>query len=317
MVKNNKKILILEGGFNEEHEVSLNTSGEVKKILEKNKFNFTSLIVNPKTFENDIKKFKDHICFNALHGPFGEDGKIQKILNKNNVKYTHSGIKSSSDCFNKIRSKKILNKNNILTPKYDKLEVKDLNKEKLYYLKTKFKKFVLKPNESGSSFAVKIIKNQSDLNIFIKKLKNFKKILGKHKTLIIEEYIEGKELTVSTIKLYKKIKSIAVTEIKPKNKFFDYKSKYSKGFSKHILPANIDTQNYKKCLKIAKKIHKILRCNSISRSDFIFNLNQNKIYFLEINTQPGLTPLSLLPEQAKYSNISFEKIILNIIKNIN
>ncbi len=314
---NNKKILVLEGGFNEEHHVSINTAKEVKKILKKNKYFYKSLIVNEKTFIKDIKKFKDFVCYNCLHGPFGEDGKIQKILKKNKLKFTHSNIKSSKLCFNKIKSKDILQKFGILTPKYIAIEKQKININVLNFVKKKFNKFVIKPNESGSSFAVKIIKNQREFDELVKNFSIFKKNLKNHKTILFEEFIKGKELTVSTIKFSKEIIPLEVTEIITKNKFFDYQAKYSNGYSKHLLPAKIKKNLYLKCLKLALKAHFYLGCNSVARSDFILNTYNNKIYFLETNTQPGMTQLSLLPEQAKFKNISFEDIVLGILKKIN
>ncbi len=121
----------------------------------------------------------------------------------------------------------------------------------------------------------------------------------------------------SLIKLHKKIEALAVTEIKSNNSFFDYQAKYSKGYSEHILPAKINKKNYYKCLNLSIKCHKLFKCKSIARTDFIYNQKNNKIYFLETNTQPGLTSVSLVPEQAKYKNISFEDIILGILKNYN
>ena len=134
---------------------------------------------------------------------------------------------------------------------------------------------------------------------------------------MIEKFISGKELTVSTINLNKRIKSLAVTEIQYKSSFFDYEAKYSKNHAKHILPAKINKNTYNKCLSLASKIHKILGCKSISRTDFIYNTKAQKLYFLETNTQPGLTKTSLLPEQALYYNISFEKLVLGILNDIN
>ena len=122
---------------------------------------------------------------------------------------------------------------------------------------------------------------------------------------------------LNSSKLEKKIYALAVTEIKSKNNFFDYKAKYSKGYAKHILPAKLNKINYAKCLKFATKAHKLLGCNSLARTDFIFDTKKNKIFFLETNTQPGLTPISLLPEQANYKGLPFEEIIFILIKNLN
>ena len=115
----------------------------------------------------------------------------------------------------------------------------------------------------------------------------------------------------------KEIHALAVTEIKSKNNFFDYKAKYSKGYARHILPAKLNKINYTKCLKFATKAHKLLGCNSIARTDFIFDTKKNKIFFLETNTQPGLTPISLLPEQANYKGLPFSEIIFILIRNLN
>ena len=313
----NKKILILEGGNNEEHDVSLVTSREIQKILNQNKLKFKILRVNPKNFHKKIINYKNFVCINALHGPFGEDGQTQKILKKNKIPFSHSNIKSSNLCFNKSASKREIIKNKLMSPKFYLLNINDLNEKKLITIKSKLKKFVIKPNRSGSSFGIKIIKNQKEFDILISNLEKFKKKLSNHKEILIEEYISGRELTVSTIKLDKKIHALAVTEIKSKNNFFDYKAKYSKGYAKHILPAKLNKINYTKCLKFATKAHKLLGCNSLARTDFIFDTKKNKIFFLETNTQPGLTPISLLPEQANYKGLPFSEIIFILIKNLN
>ena len=203
-----------------------------------------------------------------------------------------------------------------MTPKFVEIKISKLDKFILKKIKIKFNKFIIKPNKSGSSFGIFIIKKNNDLYNFLNNIDKFKKELFNHESVIIEEFISGKELTVSTIKYKGIINSLAVTEIKPKNNFFDYQAKYSKGFSKHILPARINKTHYKKCLEIAKKCHKILGCNTIARTDMILSNKNNKIYFLETNTQPGLTPLSLLPEQARYKKITFEKIVDIILKNL-
>ena len=312
-----KKIIILEGGNNEEHKVSLESSKEVKKVLIKKKIEYQSIIVNPKTFKNKINKFSNkYIFFNALHGSFGEDGQVQKILSDNKYKYTHSGILSSKNSFNKIISKNKVSKKRIPTPIYLEFKIKSLNDKLLNKIKKKYKKFVIKPIKSGSSFGIKIIKNNYDLKLFLKNLPQYKKKLINHDKIIFEKFISGKELTVSVINLRGRLISLGVTEIKTKNEYFDYKAKYTKGYAQHIIPAKISKKNYNTCLAYALKIHKILKCNTISRSDFILNPKEDKIYYLETNTQPGLTPLSLLPEQAKYNNITFENLVLELISNL-
>ena len=311
-----KKVLILQGGYNEEHLVSINTAKEVAKALKKLKINYKILTVDPKTFTKDISKFSnDYICFNALHGTFGEDGKIQKILKINKFRVTHSNQASSFNCFDKVKSKKIINKFKILTPLYKVIKTKDIDIKYLNNLRSRFNKFVLKPVSSGSSYGLVIIKSKKDLEFFCEKLKQFKNKFHQNERFIIERYVSGKELTVSILEHKSILKALEVTEIVSLNKSYDYKAKYTKGFSKHYIPARITKRNYNKCLNLALKIHNIFKCKTLSRVDFIFNKKQNKIYFLEINSQPGMTKLSLLPEQAKYQKIKFEKIILKLISN--
>jgi D-alanine-D-alanine ligase len=311
-----KKILILRGGYNEEHKVSINTAKQIEKVLTKLKIDFKTLNVNPQTFEKDILKFSNKfVCFNALHGQFGEDGKIQKILKKNKFRITHSNHISSANCFNKLKSKKIAKKFKIITPSFEIVKCININSKLLIAIKKKFSKFVLKPASSGSSYGLKIIKSNKDLYTFFKELRIFKKKFQNNEQFIIEKFISGRELTVSVLEKNTVPKPLEVTEIVSLNKTYDYQAKYSKGFSKHFIPARITKKNYKKCLNLALKIHKIFKCRTLSRIDFIFNKKQNKIFFLEINSQPGMTIISLLPEQANYQKIKFENIVLNLINN--
>tara|TARA_Y100001970_G_scaffold236614_1_gene296507 strand:- start:11214 stop:12155 length:942 start_codon:yes stop_codon:yes gene_type:complete len=310
------KVLILQGGYNEEHKVSLNTAKQIGRALKKLKIDFKNFIVNPNTFEKDILKYSNKfICFNALHGPFGEDGAIQKILKKNKFRFTHSNQISSKNCFDKVKSKKIVNKFKIKTPIFEIVNCNAINSSFLLSIKKKYSKFVLKPVSSGSSYGLKIIKSKKDLNIFLNELSVYKKNFNPKEKFLIEKFIHGIELTVSVLEKNSKPKSLAVTEIVSFNSTYDYQAKYSKGYSKHFIPARISEKHYKKCLNLALKIHKIFKCNTLSRIDFIFDKKQEQIYFLEINSQPGMTKLSLLPEQAYFQHIDFENIILNLINN--
>jgi len=306
------KILILEGGFNEEHEVSINTASEVKKSLKNLNIEFDSIMVNPKNFVKIIDKYsKDYLCFNALHGTFGEDGSLQKILDENFIKYTHSDAISSNIAFNKYLAKEKIKNTKILTADSIILDTKEINELKILEIINKFEFFVIKPVASGSSFAVRIFNNYKDIMNLKNNLYDYLKIYKNHNTLLIEKYIPGRDLTVSVIDNNNKSEAIEVTEIIPKNSFYDYKSKYTKGFFKHILPATLPKTMYETCLQYAKIAHDTIGCKGISRSDFLYY--NNKIYFLEINSQPGLTPISLLPEQLKYKKINFDQLIMNII----
>ena len=174
--------------------------------------------------------------------------------------------------------------------------------------------FVLKPVSSGSSYGVQLIKSLEDIKIFFKVILEQKDLYKNHNNLMAESYIKGKELTVAVIEENKKSRAVDVTEIISKNFFFDYEAKYQKGFSSHILPANLPEQIYQKCLVNAKIVHDILGCRGVSRSDFLYDEIDKKIYFLEINTQPGLTPISLVPEQLNFHNIDFVTLIDRLLK---
>ena len=308
------KVLVLEGGNNEEHEVSLATAKEVKNSLFNLNIDYEVMNVSPETFEKDISKYNSgYICFNALHGTFGEDGKIQRILKKANFKHTHSGIKASGISFDKALTKKAIKYTSILTPESLTLNYHEINSKKLLDIFLKFGSFVIKPISSGSSYGVKIFKDENSIVSFLKDFDSYKEIYQKHRILLIEKFIEGRELSVSVVERDRISYSVGVTEIIPNNSFFDYESKYTVGFSKHILPAQLPQHIYDKCKADAKFVHDRLKCQGISRSDFIYDSNKN-IFFLEINSQPGLTPTSLLPEQLKYNGISFDDLILYLIK---
>mgnify|MGYP001170447796 CR=1 FL=1 len=310
-----KNILILEGGYNEEHEVSLSTAKEVKKAALELNHNLQSILVDPINFFNKIKKFKVDICFNALHGSFGEDGKIQQILFNNKIRFTHSGAKASGVAFNKFLTKKAIEKNGIKYLKSILIKKFELNENLLKNFYQKLGPLIIKPVSSGSSYGVQLIKSLEDIKFFFEIISGNKKLYENHEKLMVEPYVYGKELTVAVLEEDGKSKAIEVTEIVSKNLFFDYQAKYTKGFSKHILPANIPNQVYQQCLDNAKIVHDILGCRGVSRSDFLYDEINKKLYFLEINTQPGLTPISLVPEQLNFHNIDFTTLIDKLIKS--
>jgi len=308
-----KKILVLEGGFNEEHEVSISTSKEIQKSLKRMKFEFEVMEVNPINFSNKIKFFhQNFLCFNALHGRFGEDGTVQKILEKNKLIFTHSNSQASKIAFDKN-----LTKENIKDTEVNFLKSWVINKSQITLDQFNdafnlLNSFVIKPISSGSSFGVKIFNSIKEIENFFLNYENEIQIYRNHDKFMLEKYIKGRELTVTVFENEKNSKAIEVTEIVTSNLFFDYKAKYTKGFSKHILPANLPLNIYDQCLYYAKTVHDKLGCRAISRSDFIYD--EKNIYFLEINSQPGLTPISLVPEQLKHKNINFDLLIKKIIE---
>ncbi len=298
-----KKILIVAGGYSNEREISLLTAKSVLKELKKNKKYKLKIKEPDGNFVKELRLYKPDLVLNLLHGRYGEDGYIQAILESEKIKYTHSGVLSSSLAIDKELSKKIFLKNKILTPKYIKfIFKKNFEKNKIIQKVQKKLNFpvVIKPINEGSSVNV-FICNKSNFIINIIKLKSYGEIL-------IEKYIPGREIQVAILGKEK----LGAIELKPKRKFYDYEAKYNpKAKTEHIIPVKISKKNHDKVTNIALKAHNLLKCRGVTRSDFRFY--KNKFYLLEINTQPGMTSLSLVPEIARYNNISFKKLIQRII----
>ena len=254
-----------------------------------------------------IDKNKIDIIFNALHGKDGEDGIAQSYFEYLRIPYTHSGVISSYNSMNKIISKEIFKKNRIKSPEYFVIKKKDYNKTIIItFIKKKKIKLpvVVKPVNEGSSIGVKICQNILELN------KATKNLFKNYSELIFETYIGGQEIQVAVINGL----PLGAIELEPKRQFYDYKAKYSKSAkTKHVMPANLKKTKYNEVLKIAKKAHKVLGCKGVTRSDFKFF--DNKFFLLEINTQPGMTNLSLVPEIAHYKGISFENLVEKILLN--
>ena len=302
----NKKILVVLGGTSEERKVSLDSGKACVKALKKKGYHVSVFDPQKKSY-NLINKNKTDVIFNCLHGKDGEDGVAQSYFEYLRIPYTHSGIISSYNAMNKIISKEIFKKNKIKSPKYFELKKENFNKNVLRkIIKLKKIKFpiVVKPISEGSSIGVKICNN------FINLIKNIKSLFKKYNELIVESFINGQEIQVAVING----SPLGAIELKPKRQFYDYKAKYSKSAkTKHIMPANLKTNKYREVLSLAKKAHDALDCRGITRSDFKFF--KNKFYILEINTQPGMTSLSLVPEIANYRGISFDDLVEKILLN--
>ncbi len=298
-----KKILILAGGFSREREISLKTAKGVFNQI-KRKYHVKICEPNGDLIRN-LRLFKPDVVFNALHGRYGEDGYVQSLLELEKIKYTHSGALSSSIAIDKEISKNIFVKNKILTPKYFKFRFNKFKKKSELKKKIKSKlsfPVVIKPFNEGSSVEVYIC---SEKNLF----KNLNK-LSPYKEIMIEKYIPGREIQVAIMGKRK----LGAIELVPKRKFYDYQAKYNvKSKTKHIIPVKINKKKMNEVLNIALKAHKAIGCKGITRSDFKFY--KNKFYLLEINTQPGMTSLSLVPEIARFNNISFLNLIDWIIKD--
>ena len=291
-----KKILVLCGGISKERLISLDTGKQVANELKKNKYNIITCEPDHTLLKN-IKLFKPDIIFNALHGQYGEDGYIQAILETQKIPYTHSGVIASSIAMDKEISKKIFIKNKILTPKYIKFDYKK-NKTNIIKIIEKKIKFpvVIKPINEGSSVHVYICTKKN----IIKNLK----ALRLYNQILIEEFIGGREIQVAIMGN----KTLGAIELQPKRKFYDYEAKYnSNAKTKHLIPVNLSKKNFNKITAITRKAHQLIGCKGVTRSDFKFY--KGKFYLLEINTQPGMTKLSLVPEIAKYTGMNFIQLI--------
>ena len=297
-----KKILIVSGGISKERLISLDTGKQVAKELKKNNY---SVKISEPNFEltKTISSFKPNIIFNALHGQFGEDGYIQTILESEKIPYTHSGVISSAIAMDKVLSKKIFIKNKILTPKFLLYSFNKTKKDLVRLIEKKLKfPVVIKPINEGSSVNVFICNKN---NIF-KRLKN----LEIYKKIIIEEFIPGREIQAAIIGK----KKLGAIELKPKRKFYDYQAKYNpKANTEHIIPIDLSQKKYNDLMNISMKVHNLIGCRGVTRSDFKYY--KDKFYLLEINTQPGMTKLSLVPEIAAFYGISFIKLIELILKD--
>ena len=297
-----KKILILAGGISKERLISLDTGLQVAKELKKNGYN-VKISEPDSNLTKNINKFKPNVIFNALHGQFGEDGYIQTILEGFKIPYTHSGVVASSLAMNKDVSKKIFIKNKINTPKYIKYSYDKNNFDLIKIIEKKLKfPVVVKPINEGSSVNVFICTKKNILRI-IKSMKIYKQIL-------IEEFIGGREIQVAIMGN----KKLGAIELKPKRKFYDYQAKYNTNAkTEHIIPVSLPNNKLNEVMNLSLKAHKVIGCEGVTRSDFKFY--KNKFYLLEINTQPGMTKLSLVPEIAKFRGITFIKLIEWILKD--
>ena len=295
-----KNILIVKGGKYAEAEVSRKTAMNVEAALNAKGYNTTSIEPedNLISFLNNNKENID-IIFNALHGSWGEDGKIQGLFEYFAIPYTHSGVTSSAIGMNKLLSKSIFLNNNIIAPKGRVFINKNLN------IKEEFERpFIIKPINEGSSIGINLIKKNTDINIFLN---------NKYLDHLMEEYIPGIDLTVGLISG----KVIGMLEVITEKEIYDYEFKYNSKKTKYVEPTNLDPQLKKEIYSYSEKSFQLLNCKGIARVDFRLNLKSDskKVFLLEINTQPGLTENSLFPKIAKNSGLEFPDLVEWIIND--
>lgn len=294
------KIAILYGGESPERDVSLKSGRCVYYTLRK-KYNVKLFDPSKNDFINKFLKFKPDVVFIALHGGIGESGAIQGFCETLKIPYTGSGVLSSAICLNKIICKEILIYNKIPTPPFLIVE-----KDKKIKINFKFP-VVVKPANLGSTIGVKVVYNKEQM------LKAIKDAFLIDNEVFVEKYIEGKEVTVGIIG-NEKVEVLPVIEIRTKRGFYDYKAKYTPGESFHIIPPELPDNLIKKIENIAVKTYRVLRCSGFARMEIIID-KKNRPFVLDVNTIPGLTSVSLLPDAARFKGISFTQlceIILNL-----
>jgi D-alanine-D-alanine ligase len=284
-------VAVLKGGWSNEREVSLVSGAAIAKGLLEAGYQVTEIDVN-KDIVDVLKDLSPDGVFNGLHGTWGEDGCVQGILETLEIPYTHSGVKASSLAMDKVLSKKLFQSIGIpcapdmILPSFDIFKGDPMARP-----------FVIKPNNNGSSVGVVIVQEDSELSSDIEGPWN------DSDSLMVEKYVPGRELTVSVMG----DTALCVTELKPKAGFYDYKAKYQDGMTDHIVPADLSLQQEHLLKEMSLKAHEILGCRGVSRSDF--RMDGDDIYILETNTQPGMTLLSLLPEQALHMGYSFSELV--------
>jgi D-alanine-D-alanine ligase len=284
-------VAVLMGGLSSEREVSLNSGEPCAQNLEKAGFKVTRLDVGHDVAAQ-LARIKPDVAFNALHGKGGEDGTIQGLLEVMQIPYTHSGVLASSAAMNKEFAKIVMAQAGVPVPKGVLMEAKNA-----FANPPLPRPFVMKPNAEGSSVGVFIVKENMPMPALPLQFATTQ--------MLVEEFVDGLELTCAVMGT----RALGVTEIVTGLEFYDYEAKYSKGGSNHILPARISPNIYLKIQEYSLMAHKALGCRGVSRSDFRYDPKTDHLVCLEVNTQPGMTATSLVPELAAFAGISFVELV--------
>ncbi|WP_337266982.1 D-alanine--D-alanine ligase [Oryzifoliimicrobium ureilyticus] len=298
-------VAVLMGGFSSERPVSLSSGKACAEALEQQGFRVTKIDVDRDVSEK-LSALKPDVVFNALHGPYGEDGTIQGILEYLNLPYTHSGVLASALAMDKAKAKEVAGAAGIPVAQSRVMSRFDVGAHHPID-----PPYVVKPVREGSSFGVAIVKEGQA---------HPPQVIGSADwrygdDVLVERYIPGRELTCGIMGDV----ALGVTEIVPQGRsFYDYDSKYAAGGSKHVIPAEISPNIYQKIQSLALKAHQALGCRGVSRSDFRFDdrgSGDGELIWLEINTQPGMTPTSLVPEMAAHAGYSFGEFLTWMVED--
>ncbi len=298
-----RKVAVLMGGISSEREISLQTGQGVLSALNQAGYHAfpVDLTHNTDEFVSIMNREKPEVVFNALHGKYGEDGCVQGVLNLMQIPYTHSGVMASAIAMNKSMTKRIAETLGIYVPREYLVDREDvLNGKTLPY------PYVVKPNDEGSSVGVYIIRNQSEEKELLSRWPYKNKVLT-------ETYIPGRELSVAV----RDDGPLGIVEIISKEGFYDFTNKYTAGRAEHIIPAKIVKKDYQKMMDAAYAMHQALGCRGVTRSDFRYDETRKdgeRCLFLELNTNPGMTPMSLVPEIAAHQNISYQQLVIWLVE---
>jgi D-alanine-D-alanine ligase len=294
-----KHVAVLMGGFSSERPVSLSSGNACAAALEGEGYRVTRVDVS-RDVAAVLSELRPDVAFNALHGPFGEDGTIQGILEYLEIPYTHSGVLASALAMDKGQAKHVAKAAGVPVA-----EAKVMDRFDFTSVHPMKPPYVVKPVCEGSSFGVVIVQENQSHPPQVITSSDWK--YGDR--VLVERYIYGRELTCGVMGDV----ALGVTEVVPTgNAFYDYDAKYAAGGSKHVIPAQISPIIYQKCQTLALKAHQAMGCRGVSRSDFRYDdrFSENgELIWLEINTQPGMTPTSLVPEMAAHAGHSFGELV--------
>lgn len=301
---NKRRIAVLAGGRSSEYDVSISSGTQVMENLDKNKYEVKLIKVSKEEgnidFVTELKQFDPEKVFITMHGSYGEDGRLQGILDFMNLPYVGSGVLASALGMNKLKFKELMSFFDILMPKWTVVYTKEKLKQKCIEFGFPC---VVKQICGGSSLGVYIVKSEQELTVILEK-EEIKE------GLLVEEYIKGTEVSCGVLG-NKELTVLPVIEIVSKNDFFDYEAKYQIGKSEEIVPARIEDEMTKKVQETSLEIYRTVGCRDFARVDFI--IKDCKAYLLEINTIPGLTPNSLLPKEAAAVGISYAELLDRLI----
>jgi D-alanine-D-alanine ligase len=298
-------VVVLVGGWSSERDVSLTSGKGVADALRKRGWSRVTELDMDRDVAVRLAELGPDVVFNALHGTPGEDGTVQGMMDLMGLRYTHSGLETSVIAIDKELTKMVLVPHGIRMPAGRIIESESVHRED-----PMARPYVLKPVNEGSSVGVAIV--TADGNYGSPIGRDVPGPWQEFDRLLAEPFVKGRELTVAVLR----DEALAVTELQPKAGFYDYAAKYTDGLTVHICPAEIPDEIAKSMMDMAAKAHRLLGCKGASRSDFRWDDEQGEagVYLLEVNTQPGMTPLSLVPEQAKLRGISYDELVERLIE---